>query len=61
MLSPYLQDMVFSFVCAALIFCGAVALATYIPRWQSFLNGDPVSEPTINRIIGAAGAAAVSY
>ncbi len=56
-----LQDIVFNFVVAVLIFCAAVALAVYIPRWQGFLPGaNALQRSVIERIIGASGAAAVS-
>ncbi len=52
----------FSFACAALVFIGAVAVASYIPQWQGFLTGtNALSDGIVNRVIGAAGAAAVSY
>ena len=63
----YLQDIIVSFVVAALIFCAAVALAVYNPQWQdyreSLANSGAVGAlylGTVDRIIGATGATSVS-
>ncbi len=58
-----LQDIAFNFVIAGLIFCAAVALAVYIPRWQDFLanpENNAFSRGVLERVIGSSGAAAVS-
>lgn len=61
-----LQDVVFNFVCAVLIFCAAVALATYIPQGQQLLDSIrtipelQVLIPTLERILAAGVAATVS-
>ncbi len=53
----------FNFVCAALVFCGAVAAAIYIPQWNAILtdSSDAFTVGLVNRVVAAAGAAAVSY
>ncbi len=51
----------FNFVCAALVFCGAVAVASYTPQWTGLLSGNALSDGIVNRVVGTAAAAAVSY
>ena len=55
------QDMIASFVVAFFIFCGAVALAAYVPQWAALLvTSDPFFRGIIQRVVTASGAAAVS-